>query len=447
MSPLLFDGKVPEVARVDAQTLAILQSIALSEHHGLLYFSPQGELLFSSEHGESLLGVPAKSLTWQALLEQECPWQTLIESMPQETITPQGIIARWRLTPEQGLLVTLEAPQDTPLVQALKRYPLALIRLNPHPTPLNDHAVELLGQTSELLKLRWSIQNPYQESAPVASPLVPSSKVRGEDIFMIQRAGHHTSFVRVYALTDHTDTGQLFAVEDISQQHQRELLKEELLSVASHELRNPLTPLKGLLQLAMQQHEEDKEVDFSLLQKAEAQVSRLVKLANTLLDVSRLESGRLDLQLERHDLVSTLEDLLAVWLMRYGQDRFQLSLPSTPCMVKLDLAAFEQVLSNILDNAIKYSPSHETIFITLRTLAGQCELLVEDRGVGIEKHKLPMLFKRFYQGESSRRHRGGLGLGLYICQKIMKEHSGAIFIESDKGGPTIVHVQLPCTPL
>lgn len=431
---------------MDAQTLAILQSIALSTHHGLLCFSPQGELLFCSEHGEALLGVQAKSITWQLLLAQDQEWGALLEALPAETITPQGLTARWRLTPERGLLVTLEAPTDSALVCALKRYPLALIRLNPLPTPLNTQAAELLGQTAELIKLRWSVQTPYQESAPVASPLVLNSTARGENIFMLQRAGHDTSFVRVYALTDYSaDAGQLFAVEDISKQHQRELLKEELLSVASHELRNPLTPLKGLLQLAMQQHEEDKEVDFSLLQKAEAQVSRLVKLANTLLDVSRLESGRLDLQLEHLDLVSTLEDLLAVWLIRYGRDRFQLSLPSSPCMVRLDLAAFEQVLSNILDNAIKYSPSHETIFITLRTQAGQCELLVEDRGVGIEKHKLPMLFKRFYQGESSRRHRGGLGLGLYICQKIMKEHGGAIFIESDKGGPTIVHVQLPCS--
>lgn len=436
---------------MDAQLIDLLTVLPLPPHLGLLCFSSDRELLYSNAQARELLGLGPAASAAELIEAIEIPWDNLPDPTTQPTfiLPSRAITARLRTISTHAItLLTLEPTLPKLLLETLASYPLALVSISTEATPLNAQAIKLLGPTDQHAKLRWSIQNHYQESQPINSPLNPSYKGLGEDVIMLQRPDHETRFVRVYALTTHhlQHAQRILAVEDISEQHQRELLKEELLSVASHELRNPLTPLKGLLQLAMQQHEEDQEVDFTLLQKAEAQVSRLVKLANTLLDVSRLESGRLNLQLETHDLVSTLDDLLAVWLMRYGKERFKLNLPTSPCLANIDLASFEQVLSNILDNAIKFSPSHEPIFITLRRQSASnnnFELLIEDRGIGIEKQKLPMLFKRFYQGDATRRHRGGLGLGLYICQKIIQEHRGQIFIESDKGGPTIVHIQIP----
>ena len=439
---------------MDVRTVAIMELLGHAEHVGLMCFDARGQLRWRSGPLSQLLDIQAEeSLPWQALSNLRLPeWADACRQAPW-THHPNPLItmhARW-LPESQELLVLVERTGLGALAQHMASSPLAMVAQSDgqddHPgqtLALNDAARALHDAQPPL---QWSARDEHHELEPALAPWLSAPGAPGAPgaavtrTLLTQRAGQERRALKITSWA--APKARLFLAQDVTEQHQREQLKEDLLSIASHELRNPLTPLKGLLQLAMQQHEEDREVDYSLLQKAEAQVSRLVRLANTLLDVSRMESGRMTLQLEPLDISSVLDDLLGVWVARYGQERFQISLPQTPCVLMLDISAFEQVLSNLLDNAIKHSPSHEPIFVTARAQERQVEIIIEDRGVGIERARLPMLFKRFYQAEPQQRARAGLGLGLYICQKIIQEHQGQISIESDRGGPTIVRLRLP----
>ena len=230
---------------------------------------------------------------------------------------------------------------------------------------------------------------------------------------------------------------------DVTELHERELRKDEFISIASHELRNPLTPLKGLLQIALQQHEHDGSVDRQLLTKSLKQVDRLTKLVDGLLDLSRLETGRLSFAKHSIDLVAWLDEIMSIWRGRHRDDRFQLECERTPILLEVDAAGLEQVLNNLLDNALKFSPENTPITVRLFTTSHHATLQVEDMGVGLDAEAASKVFERFYQGKNAIRSGGSLGLGLYISRKIVREHDGSISLRSERGERTVVEVSLP----
>ena len=189
--------------------------------------------------------------------------------------------------------------------------------------------------------------------------------------------------------------------------------------------------------------DEVAALDASLLHKAEAQVSRLVRLANRLLDLSRLEGGHSGPPRERLDLRRPIEDTLDLWTARHDEARFRIELPALPCMVECDRGGIEQVLTNLVDNALKFSPSEAPITIRLSVAEDRAWVEVEDQGVGIDARSLEHIFDRFYQAEHGRKRQGGFGLGLYISRKIIEDHAGEIEIQSREGGPTRVTFRLP----
>ena len=219
--------------------------------------------------------------------------------------------------------------------------------------------------------------------------------------------------------------------------------KSRFLAHMSHELRNPLTPLKGLLQIALQQQESDGEVDRQLLVKSLKQVDRLTKLVDGLLDLSRLETGRLSYAKQPTELCEMLEEFMGSWRTRHGQERFVMDLPARPITLELDAAGFEQVLNNLLDNALRFSPEDEPITMRVRLEGEHVVIEVEDHGVGLNEATAKRVFERFYQGDNSATRSGSLGLGLYISRKIVEEHNGKISIRSERGERTVVEVSLP----
>ncbi|HEY8490670.1 MAG TPA: ATP-binding protein, partial [Dehalococcoidia bacterium] len=227
--------------------------------------------------------------------------------------------------------------------------------------------------------------------------------------------------------------------------------REEFLSIASHELRTPLTTVKGYVQLLgrqVRQPEPDPARMGALTEQLELQVARLERLVADLLDASRIQQGRLELRPEPLDLRHLASEVLARFdhaPERTGAHRLVLDAPE-PVSGSWDPARLDQVLSNLLSNALKYSPQGGPIRLSVRARGGWAEVAVADQGLGIPPEEQPNLFRPFARGATARRAVGGEGLGLYITQQIVQRHGGSIALTSEPGRGTTVTVRLPLTP-
>lgn len=227
--------------------------------------------------------------------------------------------------------------------------------------------------------------------------------------------------------------------------------REEFLSVASHELRTPLTPLKGFASLTLQRLEQSEgPVDRDWLLKAmrsmSRQTDRLARLVDDLLDTARIQSGRFDLHCKPVDLMPVVHEVLERFEVRGSEGlRFHLEAPVGPLEGVWDAARLDQVITNLLSNAVRYSPQGGTVSISFAVNPSQVELRVKDQGIGIPAESLQRLFQPFSRASNATsRHFGGLGLGLFICREIVERHGGSIWAES--GGAqqgSCFHVSLP----
>ncbi|MET0406182.1 MAG: ATP-binding protein [Cystobacter sp.] len=224
-------------------------------------------------------------------------------------------------------------------------------------------------------------------------------------------------------------------------------VREEFMSIASHELKTPLTPLKLTLYSMERRIAQGQPVELSSVVKSKRQVERLAGLVNDLLDVSRLELGRLSLQpapLEMGHLVAEVVDQF-----RHALERpFTLVVPRERVWVRGDRDRLEQVIVNLLENANKYSPPGEPISVEVEPLGGEARIHVKDQGIGVPASDQSRLFERFYRAaNSSHRHFGGLGLGLFISDSIARLHGGSLSMASAEGKGSTFTLSLPAMPL
>lgn len=224
--------------------------------------------------------------------------------------------------------------------------------------------------------------------------------------------------------------------------------RDEFLSIASHELKTPLTPLKiqtqGLLRTlkAGSLSDVSPERVAKMVQSSDRQLGRLSRLIEDLLDISRINIGRLNLNLEPFDLVDVAKDVLERFAEQLASARCTAKLKSkAPLMGTWDRFRIEQVIINLLANAIKYGPG-QPIEMELTQSGEWVDITVRDRGIGIAKEDQQRIFNRFERAVSGN-HYGGLGLGLYIVHQIIAAHGGSITVESEPGQGSSFHVRLP----
>jgi PAS domain S-box-containing protein len=228
-------------------------------------------------------------------------------------------------------------------------------------------------------------------------------------------------------------------VEDFSR------LKDEFLSIASHELRTPVTSIKGYTQLAKTLiRENDLVTSEEYLDIALDQIDRMSRLILELLDVSRIETGRLEIRREPIEWSSFVKEVVHRHHTAVNDHRFHLNVPDDTMIVSGDRDRLEQVLSNLIENAVKYSPEGSEIFINVNHRDNEVVTSICDRGIGIPADELAMVFERFHRGRQvSSTNYGGLGLGLYITRQIVERHSGTIWVESKEGSGTTFYFALP----
>lgn len=244
------------------------------------------------------------------------------------------------------------------------------------------------------------------------------------------------------------------AVESLKELDQ---LKSQFISIASHELRTPITSMRGFVQIALRglrrreaggaptasDWQRENAALIQQLEVAERQTLRLGRLVDELLDVSRIQAGRLEFSLGQVDLGRLVSEVVAPLQVRSTAHSISTRVNGDDVAVWGDADRLEQVVTNLVENAIKYSPEGGRVEAEVSSGPDEVRVVVADQGVGIPAEQLERIFDPFYRFESgTATHVGGIGLGLYISRSIVERHGGRIWAESDGKGSHF-HVVLP----
>jgi signal transduction histidine kinase len=225
--------------------------------------------------------------------------------------------------------------------------------------------------------------------------------------------------------------------EEVSQLSRK---KDEFIALASHELKTPITSLNGFLQLLQIEASPDSQRFF--VQKSLVQLEKLTTLINDLLDISKIQAGKLQFRIEEFDLVEFIKDTVDTYGRTFSSHVINFSEQGS-YVVAGDKIRLEQVMANLINNAIKYSPDAVSIDIYLMDLGKEVSVSVRDYGCGISKEDLPDLFSQFYRVKSATRNISGLGLGLFVSKEIVQRHGGRIWVETESGKGSVFTFTIP----
>lgn len=233
---------------------------------------------------------------------------------------------------------------------------------------------------------------------------------------------------------------------DIDDQKQMEKKKDEFLSIASHELKTPLTSIKAyaqLLERTLNTKADDPAGKY--INRVQSQVSKLNALITDLLDISKIENGKLKITKKNFDFENLLSNAIDIIYQTHDNNTMVIERQGDRIADAFlgDEIRIEQVLINYLTNAIKYAPNTERIIVHTEKDAHQVKVSVTDFGIGIPEHKQKNIFGKFYRVEESSVRFQGLGIGLYICSEIIKQHHGTVGIQSELGQGSTFYFTLP----
>jgi two-component system phosphate regulon sensor histidine kinase PhoR len=246
---------------------------------------------------------------------------------------------------------------------------------------------------------------------------------------------------------DHT-SGYLLILQDLTQIRHLQTIRRDFISNISHELRTPLASLRAVVETLQDGAIDDRPAATRFLERADLEVDTLTQMVEELLELSRIESGQVPLKLARTavpDLFFNPLERLRPQAERSNVEMI-LNLPAGLPMVLADSDRVQQVIGNLLHNAIKFSSPEGKITVCAKLVDGDTAVrfAVEDNGTGIAAADLPRIFERFYKSDRARtRSRGGTGLGLAIARHIVQAHNGRIWAASKEGKGSTFYFTLP----
>jgi two-component system phosphate regulon sensor histidine kinase PhoR len=249
---------------------------------------------------------------------------------------------------------------------------------------------------------------------------------------------------------DDAIAGAVAVVSDITEIRGLERQRDEFLSLASHELRTPVASIKGYAQVLLRAQQRgglDAERLTRMLRTIDRETDRLTLLVGDLLDISRIETGRLSLRFARLDLAALVDGVLERFSARLeGNHVLMRDLPQEPVWVQGDAERLEQILDNLLGNAVKYSPAGGALHVQVRGGAGGACVSVQDEGIGFPAGATDEIFQPYGRAtNASTRNFAGLGLGLFISRSLAEQHGGTLIAESpgeDRGATFTLRLPL-----
>jgi len=218
--------------------------------------------------------------------------------------------------------------------------------------------------------------------------------------------------------------------------------KDEFIALASHELKTPVTSISAYLQF-LQRNLINDEKNKQLTVKALQQVKKLEVLIADLLDVSKIESGKLPLLFSTFDILDLLKEVTEMVLYENITHKIETRCDFNQMLVKADKDRIEQVIINLISNAIKYSPNADHVIISASQTENDVVISLQDFGIGIKEDQQVRIFSRFYRVEDLAPHMSGLGIGLYICHEIISRHNGKLYVESKFGEGSTFYFKIP----
>lgn len=253
---------------------------------------------------------------------------------------------------------------------------------------------------------------------------------------------------------DGTITGAVGVFQDITVRKSIEQQKNSFLSVASHELRTPITAIQGFAEILHMKVSQGASLDTPRSLRAITEImkqsQRLTRLIESMLDLSRIEKAQLFVNLAEHDLLAMITHTLETQTItnKHHQMSFTLEgLTATDTLfARFDEDRIDQVLNNLIGNAMKYSPAGSKIEVGLRYVPVSPDrvlLWVRDEGIGIAANELPVIFERFHRASNLDRSISGLGIGLYLVNELVTLHGGRVWVESEEGQGSTFYVSLP----
>ena len=301
---------------------------------------------------------------------------------------------------------------------------------------IDGQLAERVGMSGPLLAgllPATGVQAGSEGQVPAVEFDLPSLPASGES----EKAPARTYQARLFPIRDagNGQLGQGLLLRDITHDKELDRLKSQLLSTVSHELRTPLASIKGFATTLLRQDvawDDDTRREF--LSIIDQESDRLSELIGNLLDMARVEAGTLRVEPALTSLRPIIDETVRTFSVMTSQHQFRIEMPKRLPRLVVDPRRVRQVLRNLLENAVKYSPDGGPIAVTVEVHSDEVQIGVIDRGIGIPPDHLDRIFGRFYQVDNaSTRKVGGSGLGLSICKAIVEAHNGRIWVESEVG--------------
>lgn len=318
-------------------------------------------------------------------------------------------------------------------------------------TYFNKAWSELTGKTSdELLKYGWSeLIHPDDKEAylNIYHDAVENKIPYTGEYRMLSATGEYRwlfAFATPRFTPDGAFAGFIGSFIDITEKKQDEQRKNDFISMVSHELKTPLTSMNSYIQvLEGRARKSGDELATGMLEKARKQAAKMTTLINGFLNISRLESGKIHIERKRFDLADLVKETEEEMVTQINSHNIVFA-PVERTIINADIDKIGQVITNLISNAVKYSPNGSTINVVCITDNGYARVSISDQGIGINQDDLPKLFERFYRANNTgNRNIAGFGIGLYLCYEIIKRHEGRIWAESRLGEGSTFYFELP----
>jgi PAS domain S-box-containing protein len=295
-------------------------------------------------------------------------------------------------------------------------------------------------------KVDWSEMTPdeYKERDQEAlSELLQTGVAQPWEKEYIRKDGSQIPVIIACTLLGSERDEIIAIILDITERKKLEQRKDEFIGIASHELKTPLTSIKGytqILERIIQQMGNEKLQLY--LKKTNNYIDRLDSLIGDLLDVSKIQAGKLQMNFNQFDFDSLVKD--SIDSIQHLNTHHKIIMKGTVKeKISGDRNRLEQVFTNLLSNAIKYSPKADKVIVDVQRENNHVQVAVQDFGVGIPRNKQDKLFSRFYRVEETAKTFSGLGIGLYISCEIIGRHNGKMWVNSEKGKGSTFYFTLP----
>ncbi len=368
--------------------------------------------------------------------------QQVIDALPSSVYLVYGTDARLLLANRAASSVWgAEWQVDQPMLEFLTRNGIDITNAQGRPLPPSQFATLRAVQRGESVLQQQELIRRPGSSLPVLVNAVALPTQRRWSVFL-QETEQQTPVEEAMALVMH---------QDVTALKEAEYLKDEFVGIVAHELRTPLAALKGFADMLLVQTARGRGVALAewqreALEEIELATTRLVKLTEELLDVTRLQAGRLHLQRTPTNMIPLAQRVAT--LLQHTTTRHLLEVLTTQpeLLADIDPGRIEQVLTNLIGNAIKYSPQGGPVTITIweESAARLVGFSVQDRGIGIPRRQHAQIFGRFMRADNAQAWGiSGTGLGLYICRELVERHGGQLWFESEEDAGSTFFVTLP----